>query len=279
MQRPSWLDKKINVRLNSRLENILKDAGLNTICQEAFCPNISECFSKGVATFLILGNVCTRNCSFCAVGRGDAKKLDPHEPKRVAEAVVKLGLKHVVITSVTRDDLTDGGASVFRDTIIEVRKISRHIKIEVLTPDFNGDPKAIKQITGAAPDIFGHNIETVPGLYKEVRPEADYKRSISVLKTVKMLNSAIYTKSGIMLGLGEDEGEVISILRDLRSVGCDFLSIGQYLSPSKNHYHVKEYIIPEKFDFYKTKAYELGFKYVESSPYTRSSYLAGNYLS
>ncbi|NQT90184.1 MAG: lipoyl synthase [Candidatus Omnitrophica bacterium] len=277
-KKPKWLDKKISLKDCSKMQGMLKGLGLNTVCQEASCPNISECFSRGEATFMILGRVCTRNCTFCNVGDGKPVALDPQEPARVAEAVKQLGLSHVVITSVTRDDLPDGGAGVFKDVISRLRK--EPLTIEVLIPDFKASPGALEEIVEAAPDIIGHNIETVPRLYKDVRPQADYSISIEVLGRIKELaGSRIFTKSGLMLGLGETRDEVLEVLSDLRGVGCDFLSLGQYLAPSRSHYPVYEYINPERFSFYKSQADKRGFLHVASAPYVRSSYLAAEYLN
>lgn len=278
MRRPEWLKKSIDFKRCRELDSLFIDLGLKTVCREAFCPNMSECFSEGVATFLILGNKCTRGCSFCAVGKGVPEPPDPGEPRRIAEAVLRLGLKHVVITSVTRDDLPDGGATAFIDNIHTLRKAKRDINIEVLTPDFKGNIDSVKKIINARPDIFAHNIETVQGLYSTVRRGSDYKISLAVLEAAKKIGGEIYTKSGIMLGLGETEGEVLSVFRDLNNIGCDFLSIGQYLSPGPGHHPVKEYIRPEKFAYYKEEAESAGFRFVESSPYTRSSYMAHKYL-
>lgn len=279
MRKPSWLGKKINLRELKELNNLFKDLNLNTVCLEASCPNISECFSKKTATFLILGNICTRSCKFCGIEKGDPKGfIDENEPSNVAKAVKELNLKHVVITSVTRDDLEDGGAAVFVQTINVIRK-TNDVIIEALIPDFKLDNNAIEKIVKTRPEVIGHNLETVPRLYQETRQGADYVRSLEVLKLIKELDKGIYAKTGLMLGLGEKENEVIEVLKDLRNVNCDFLSLGQYLSPTKNHLPVKEYIEPEKFDYYKKTALELGFSYVASGPYVRSSYMAHKYIS
>ena len=294
-KKPAWLNKKTSLKECYQIDALLNDLGLNTVCQQASCPNISECFSKGAVTFLILGKVCTRGCKFCGVGKGMPSGVDLEEPGRIAEAVKRLSLKHVVITSVTRDDLPDGGAEIFAKTISAIRKKTSKVTIEVLIPDFKLNPVrnfaqedskngisngvnklAIKVVMDAGPEIIGHNIETVPRLYSEVRQGSDYMRSLKVLELAKEFNG--YTKSSIMLGLGEEEEEVLSVFFDLRKVSCDFLSIGQYLAPSSAHSLVKEYIPPEKFFYYKQKALELGFLYVASGPYVRSSYLASEYL-
>lgn len=277
MKKPPWLNKKIDFKKCHTLKVLLKDLKLNTICQEASCPNISECFSRGVATFLILGDVCTRNCGFCGVKKGRPGAIDLEEPEHVAEAARRLNLRHIVITSVTRDDLPDGGAAHFAKTILGIRRKIKNITVEALIPDFKGNRGVIKKIIKAKPDIIGHNIETVPRLYPYVR-QANYLRSIDVLKTIKTLDNHIYTKSGLMLGLGEREEEVLEAFRVLREVNCDFLSLGQYLPPSLKHFPVKEYIQPDRFSFYKRKALELGFLHVASGPYVRSSYLAEEYL-
>lgn len=278
MRKPPWLNKKIDLKACHTLKLLLKDLKLHTICEEAGCPNISECFSKKTATFLILGDICTRNCRFCGVKKGKPCPIDEEEPERVAEAVRRLNLRHVVITSVTRDDLPDGGAGQFAQTIISIKKTMEKITIEVLIPDFKGNRRAIERVIEAGPDVIGHNIETVPRLYPDVRQAADYFRSLEVLKAVKTLSNGIYTKSGLMLGLGEEEGEVLEVFKALRGADCDFLSLGQYLPPSLKAYPVKEYLHPDKFDYYKEKALSLGFLYVASGPYVRSSYLAEEYL-
>jgi lipoic acid synthetase len=290
-RKPSWLNKKIDLAHCREVGALISDLKLNTVCHKALCPNIGECFVKKHATFLILGNLCTRGCKFCGVTKKTPLAVDLREPERVAEAASRLGLRHIVITSVTRDDLPDGGAEVFARTVLAIRNSngdrSGHVeytrqtcplKIELLIPDLQGDAAALKTITDSKPDIIGHNIETVPSLYKEVRLGASYERSLGVIKAIKKLAPEIYSKSGIMLGLGEREEEVLRVFKDLRSVGCDFISIGQYLRPSKEHYPVKEYIDPEKFEYYKEKALEAGFKFCASGPYVRSSYLASEYL-
>ena len=277
--KPSWLDKKISLKDCSQMKNLLRSLALNTVCEEAACSNISECFVKGVATFMILGNNCTRGCKFCNVKKGKPSFLDVSEPDRVGEAVKRLQLSHVVVTSVTRDDLEDGGAGHFVNTIKSVRRKSSGTTIEVLIPDFKADVSAISEVVNAAPDIINHNVETVPRLYPEIRPEADYKRSLEVLRIAKdIAKGEIYTKSGIMLGLGETKEEVLEVLHDLRGVGCELLSIGQYLAPSKSHYPVKDYIEPKLFRHYKEKAEEFGFWFAASAPYVRSSYQANEYI-
>jgi len=252
-------------------KKILRNHGVSTVCEEARCPNQGRCFSNSTATFMILGDRCTRNCAFCAVDSSLPLPLDPEEPERVAEAAIELGLKFVVITSVTRDDLTDGGAAQFVKSIKAVRNRNKSIKIELLTPDFNGDYEALRSVLDAYPDVFNHNVETVPRLYSTVRQKADYTRSINVLKFAGDNYSRIKTKSGIMLGLGEKRPEVLDVMQDLRGAGCDFLTIGQYLRPRRTNIPVVEYIKPEVFTEYKTIGLEMGFEAVASSPLTRSS--------
>lgn len=278
IERPAWVNKKIRLGDCSEVKEKLSRLGLHTVCEEALCPNIGECFAKAQATFLILGKVCTRQCKFCGVKRGSPEAVDPDEPKRVAEGARRLALKHVVITSVTRDDLTDGGAQAFIDTVAALRALDRKITIELLTPDFDLNKDAIRKVTAAKPDIFAHNIETVPRLYTEARKGASYDRSLEVLSYIKECDAAMRTKSGIMLGLGECEDEVLATLRDIAATGCEFLSIGQYLAPSREHLAVKEYVTPERFDYYKEKAMAAGFKHVMSGPYVRSSYSAAEYM-
>lgn len=273
--KPEWL--KIKFRDNEKrieMEKILKRLSLITVCREAGCPNIIECFSKKTATFMILGSICTRKCTFCNVKKGRASDVDINEPENVAKAVRELNLNHVVITSVTRDDLEDGGAGQFTNVINEVKKVNKNIIIEILIPDFNGDKNSLIKVIKAKPEIINHNIETVPRLYQTVRPLADYKRSLDLLKDVKSMDDSIWTKSGLMLGLGEKEEEVIESLKDLRKALCDLLTIGQYLSPTKEHHPVIEYIHPDIFTKYKEIGLDLGFKYVASAPLVRSSYNA-----
>ncbi len=275
-KKPDWLRKR--VKFNKQVQktrNILSSLDLHSVCENAQCPNMGECFAKETATFMIMGNICTRNCSFCAVASGEPGSLDDKEPEHLAQAVKKLGLKHVVITSVTRDDLKDGGASHFSKTIKEIKKMIRsQIIIEVLTPDFQMKENALKKVINTGPDIFNHNLETVPRLYSQVRPEADYGRSLKVLNFVKQNSEEIYTKSGIMLGLGEKEAEVVRVMEDLREVDCDILTIGQYLQPGFEHIPVKEYIKPKVFAKYEKTGKDLGFKFIAAGPYVRSSYQA-----
>jgi len=276
--KPAWLNKKINLGSCSAMKESLRNLGVETVCEQAMCPNIGECFARNEATFLILGKNCTRRCSFCNINNSTPEAPDLDEPKRVAQAVKMLGLKHVVITSVTRDDMIDGGAGIFAQTIQRIRAESPDVGIEVLVPDFKLSLSALKTVVDAKPDIIAHNLETVPSLYKIVRQGGNYPRSLSLLRLSKDLFPNFKTKSGLMLGVGEKQNEVLSTMKDLRSVKCDFLSIGQYLAPSNEHHPVKKYISPEKFDFYKEEGRKMGFLHIQSGPYVRSSYLAGDYL-
>jgi lipoic acid synthetase len=275
-RKPEWLRKRANPGDQSGMRQLLGELRLNTVCQQALCPNISECFSCGQATFLILGRNCTRLCSFCNVEKTAPLPVDEGESGRVAEAVFRLKLSHVVITSPTRDDLPDGGASVYAATVAAIRAASPATRIELLIPDMQGNRDSLAVVTASCPDIIGHNVETVPCLY-HIRNGADYKRSLEVLKICRELAPEIKTKSGIMLGMGEAENDVLEVLRDLRGVDCDYLSIGQYLAPSRDHFPVQEYIPPEKFDELRRAALKRGFSHVESGPYVRSSYHAGKY--
>ncbi len=276
-RKPEWLKiRTLGGKNRTQVEKLLGNLALHTVCKEAACPNIMECFSRKTATFMILGNICTRNCTFCNVEKGMASGIDDKEPEKIAEAAGVLGLKHVVITSVTRDDLPDGGAGHFASVIEKVRSSCDGITIEVLIPDFKGDEAALDTVVSAAPNIINHNIETVSRLYPEVRPQADYRRSLQLLRNVKDKDSRIYTKSGIMAGLGEKPEEVTEVFRDLREYGCDILTIGQYIAPSLNHHPVVEYVTPGMFEEYKTSAYGLGFSHVTSGPLVRSSYHADN---
>jgi lipoyl synthase len=280
MRKPEWLKVKIQGGPDKiEVEKLMNRLSLHTVCREAMCPNLMECFGKKTATFLILGRVCTRNCAFCNIEKGVVENPDPGEPARIADAVRQLDLKHVVITSVTRDDLADGGSGLFAETVGLVRSVKKDMVIEVLIPDFGGSEDSLKAVISARPDIINHNVETVPSLYATVRPQAVYSRSLDLLKSVKGIDGGIFTKSGIMLGLGETREEVIGVLEDLRECGCDFLTIGQYLAPSKKHLPVAEYIRPETFQEYGTVATTMGFKSVASSPFVRSSYNAADFFS
>ena len=279
LAKPEWMKiRSQTIENNVMVEGLLKNRGLNTVCEQANCPNINECFSKKTVTFMILGNVCTRNCTFCTVPKGTPQIVSEDEPALIAQSVLELNLKHVVITSVTRDDLPDGGAEHFAKVINAVRNSAENVTIEVLIPDFEGKLFALEKVVNAKPDVINHNIETVPNLYSAVRPMAIYKRSIELLYNVKKLDSSISTKSGIMVGLGETQQEMLEVFKDLREALCDFLTIGQYLAPSKNHYPVAQYIHPDVFEKYKQIAYSMGFSHVESGPFVRSSYHAGEAL-
>jgi lipoyl synthase len=276
LRKPEWLQKKINPSAHGEVEALLKELRLNTVCQQARCPNITECFRQRQATFLILGRICTRLCSFCNVSKETPLAVDPGEPANVAEAVCRLGLSHVVITSPTRDDLPDGGASVYVETVQRIRTAAPQTKVELLIPDLMGNRAALAEVVAARPDILGHNIETVPRLYG-IRSGADYNRSMDLLAQAHRLDPLMKTKSGLMLGLGEEESELFAVLGDLRKVGCDYLSLGQYLAPSRLHYPVQRYVEPELFERYRIRALAMGFTHVESGPYVRSSYHADQY--
>jgi lipoic acid synthetase len=275
-RKPEWLQKRISPAAHAEMERLLGDLHLHTVCQEAMCPNISECFRERQATFLIMGRRCTRLCTFCNVAKETPLPLDPGEPGRVAAAVARLGLSHVVITSPTRDDLPDGGAGHYAATVTALREAAPRTTVELLIPDFQGCETSLATVVAAGPDILGHNVETVPRLYG-IRSGADYGRSLALLATARRLAPALATKSGLMLGLGETEVEVLTVLRDLADVGCTYLSIGQYLAPSRSHFPVQEYLPPERFDRYREVALALGFLHVESGPYVRSSYHAAQY--
>lgn len=275
-RKPDWL--KVKVRSGQgreRVEEILGRLSLHTVCEEANCPNLMECFCRKTATFMILGKVCTRNCTFCNVIKGNTENVDHGEPLHIAEAVRELELKHVVITSVTRDDLPDGGAGHFARVIGEIKQMDSNVTVEVLIPDFNGDKSALSKVVEAGPEIINHNVETVHRLYPEVRPMASYQRSLELLNNIKQMNDGILTKSGIMVGLGEKKEEVIEVFEDLRSSGCSILTVGQYIAPSKKHHPVVEYIHPDIFEEYKRIGLEMGFRFVASAPLVRSSYHAG----
>ncbi|MFC1950154.1 lipoyl synthase [Chloroflexota bacterium] len=272
---PSWFKQKaIDPKTMLPMKGLLDGLNLHTICENAICPNIGECFSRKTATFLILGDVCTRRCTFCAVKKGLPTSLDEKEPQHLLEAVKKLNLSYIVITSVTRDDLLDGGASQFVKTINLLRENRMGVIIEVLIPDFFGSNEAIKAVVVARPHVINHNVETVSRLYPQVRPEADYSRSMELLSTVKTLNSGIVTKSGLMLGLGEIKEEVIELMEDLREASCDLLTIGQYLQPSSDHHPIARFVPPEEFSEYKNIGSDMGFTEVASAPLVRSSFKA-----
>ena len=275
--KPQWLRKRISITTNKELETMFLESRVNTVCQEAMCPNISECFSQKNATFLILGTICTRTCSFCAVSKGKPVMPDSNEPQNVALTVQQLGLKHVVITSPTRDDLSDGGAEHFCKTVDAIKAMDDSIVVELLIPDMRENTEVLEMIAHSGAEIIGHNLESVPRLYS-VRKGSDYKRSLRVLELLLSLNPSIKTKSGIMLGFGERDEEVEILMQDLLDVGCKYLSIGQYLSPSSHHTPVVEYVKPERFEYLRKLGMDMGFKYIKSSPYTRSSYMAHEYL-
>ena len=272
-QRPAWL--KVKLPLGERFSNLkglIDGHRLHTVCEEARCPNMGECWNAGTATFMILGDICTRSCGFCAVKTGRPVGLDLEEPFRVAEAIRVMNVKHAVITSVNRDEIPDGGAAVFAETIRQARLINPSIKIEVLIPDFRGVEWALDLVMRAAPDILNHNTETVPRLYPRVRPQAKYDRSLELLRRAK--GGGMTTKSGLMLGFGEEMEEVRAVIRDLRDVACDILTLGQYLQPTRNHLPVHRFVAPEEFLSLKTEGLAMGFKHVESGPLVRSSYHA-----
>jgi lipoyl synthase len=274
--KPQWLKVKApNGKVFEETLNTVKLYKLHTVCEEAACPNIGECWNKRHATVMILGSVCTRACAFCNVATGTPEKLDPHEPANLAKALTRLNLNHVVITSVDRDDLSDGGARQFIECIKEIRKVNHQTTIEVLTPDFLNKKGAFEAIATTGPDVYNHNIETVPRLYAKIRPRARYFHSLYLLKTVKQINPKIFTKSGLMVGLGETKAEIFQAMDDLRSAEVDFITIGQYLQPTAKHAKLDRYVTPEEFDHYKYVAYSKGFLMVASSPLTRSSYHAG----
>jgi len=273
--KPAWLRKRLPTGLAyENVRAMIKQGALHTVCQEAKCPNQWECFSHKTATFLILGDRCTRTCGFCAVAHGPDGSVDHEEPSRVADAAAALELKYVVVTSVTRDDLPDGGAAVFADTITQLRRRIQDVKVEVLVPDFAGSQPALEKVLAARPDVLNHNLETVSRLYPVVRPEAVYARSLKLLKTAARLAPSNPTKSGLVLGLGETEDEIARVLSDLLTVGCKMLTLGQYLQPTEAHLPVQDYIDPEQFDRWKQKALDAGFEQVASGPFVRSSYQA-----
>lgn len=273
---PQWLKRPLPAgKTFCHTDEVLSELGLETICTNANCPNRGQCWNRGTATVLILGNVCTRGCKFCSVAKGKPQPPDPDEPAKIAEMAKRMNLRYLVMTSVDRDDLPDGGAGHFRDCINKVREQCREIRFEILTPDFKGcQAKALEILKESLPFVFAHNIETVPSLYPVARKGGDYKLSLNLLKMAKEIYDNVQTKSSIMLGLGETDEEVEQLLRDLREVGCDRITIGQYLRPSKESLEVVEYIEPEKFDLWKQKCIESGFRWVISSPFARSSYLA-----
>ena len=277
LRKPEWIRVKApNSPKYHETRKLIRDHRLNTVCEEAACPNIGECWAQRHATVMILGSVCTRACAFCNVATGLPDKLDPHEPERVGAAAASLGLKHIVITSVDRDDLDDGGADHFARTIRAIHESSPDTTVEVLTPDFLRKHGAIDVVVEARPDVFNHNLETVPRLYPEIRPGARYFASLRLLDQVKQLDPSMFTKSGIMVGLGEDRGEIHQVMDDLRAADVDFLTIGQYLQPTPKHAPIDRFVTPDEFDAYEQSARGKGFLMVAASPLTRSSYHAGD---
>ncbi len=276
LRKPNWIRiKHPSGGKVDKLKKTLRNQKLFTVCEEAQCPNLSECFNHGTATFMIMGQICTRRCPFCDVAHGKPKPLDIAEPQHLAQTIEKMALKYVVITSVDRDDLRDGGAEHFKQCINQIRQTTPQVKIEILTPDFRGRvDKALEAFKLSAPDVFNHNLETVPSLYPKVRPGADYQSSLDLLQDFKWQHPQVITKSGLMLGVGETKQQVINVLSDLRAHNVDMLTLGQYLQPSKHHLAVEEYITPEQFNEYKSIATDLGFSQVASGPMVRSSYHA-----
>ena len=278
LRKPEWIRVKMQGgTVSNKVNSLISDLSLNTVCNEANCPNRMECYERGTATFMILGRNCTRNCTFCNVTREMPDKVNPDEPENVAKAVAKLGLRHAVITSVTRDDLEDQGANQFARVVEEIRKTTPKVTVELLIPDMQGTKELIDIILDSEPNILNHNVETVPELYDEVRPMAIFERSIELLDYVKRTRPEMKTKSGMMLGLGETKEQVIDVFKRLREVDCDMLTLGQYLQPTTAHIPVVEYITPEQFDEYKEIALSMGFKRVASSPLVRSSYYAEDF--
>ncbi|NKB21934.1 MAG: lipoyl synthase [Alphaproteobacteria bacterium] len=274
-RKPDWIRVKApNSEEYFRTKGLMRELSLNTVCEEAACPNIGECWSQRHATMMILGSVCTRACAFCNVATGKPNRLDPHEPEHVAEAVSKLGLRHIVITSVDRDDLDDGGAAHFAEVINKIREVAPDTTIEILTPDFLRKDGALEVVVDARPDVFNHNLETVPRLYPSVRPGAKYFHSLNLLRQVKEVDPTIFTKSGLMVGLGENLEEVVQVMDDMRSADIDFLTIGQYLQPTPKHHPIDRFITPNEFEDLKSHAIAKGFLLVSATPLTRSSYHA-----
>jgi lipoic acid synthetase len=274
-RRPEWLKSGVlEPAILNRATKLTRDLKLHTVCESARCPNRTRCFAEGTATFMILGNICTRNCTFCAVKHGKPRAPDPQEPDHIVQAVDRLGLRYVVITSVTRDDLPDGGSSQFAQTIRAIHEYDPSIAAEVLIPDFQGSTSSLQTVVDASPAVLNHNVETVPRLYSEVRPQAEYGRSLDLLRQAKLLDGSLLTKSGLMLGLGESRGEVVEVMADLRQAGGDLLTIGQYLQPSLEHHKLVRYVRPEEFEEYQTTGEKLGFASVMSGPLVRSSFHA-----
>ncbi len=281
---PDWIKVRAPVSPEyMRTRALLAEMRLHTVCQEACCPNIGECFSHRTATFMLMGDVCTRNCPYCAVAHGKVRPLDPEEPRRVAEAAARLKLQHVVVTSVNRDDLPDGGAAHFAATAREIKSATPSARVEVLVPDFRGSQQSVETVVESPVDIYNHNVETVPRLYRTARPGGHYELSLGVLKhareTARALGRPLLTKTGIMLGLGEENDELVRVMRDLRGVECDILTLGQYLRPSKEHLPVMRYVAPQEFAELRAEALRLGFRHVESAPLVRSSYHAWEHVN
>jgi lipoic acid synthetase len=280
LDRPEWLTLSApDEQALNRMKHLLERGHLHTVCESADCPNIGECFANQTCTFMILGNTCTRNCRFCAVTHGRPEQVNPDEPQAVALTASQLGLRHVVVTSVTRDDLADGGAGQFAATIKAVRQVLPETTVEVLIPDFRGQGDALLQVMEAGPEVVNHNVETVPRLYRTVRPQAIYSRSIELLARVHNYGKGLLAKSGLMLGLGETVDEVVQVMEDLREAGCDIVTLGQYLSPSAHHHPVIEFIHPDIFQMLEDTGYKMGFLQVSAGPLVRSSYHAGEVFS
>ena len=273
-ERAPWLIRRIPAGGVEQVQGLIDDLNLHTVCRSASCPNMGECFHAGTATFLILGGICTRGCRFCAVPKGDPPPVDKAEAENVAIAVERMGLKHAVVTSVTRDDLPDGGAEQFAACIRNIRAKTEKVTVEVLTPDFAGNRQSLLIVLAERPDVFNHNVETVPRLYEQVRPRADYQQSLAVLRQAAEFGIP-WVKSGLMLGLGETEAEVLAVLADLRQAGANALTVGQYLRPTRDHLPVVDYIHPDRFAFLAEQAKQIGFGHVASGPLVRSSYHAG----
>ncbi|MEW6126811.1 MAG: lipoyl synthase [Acidobacteriota bacterium] len=280
--RPEWLKVKINTNDSFQIiGQMMNDLSLHTVCQEAHCPNIFECWSEGTATFMIMGDVCTRHCGFCAVTKGKPQPLDTNEPRHVGEAVQRMRVRHAVVTSVNRDELPDGGAMHFAETIRWIRRLNPGTRIEVLIPDFCGNEDALNLILEARPEVLNHNTETVPRLYKRVRPDANFAQSMEVLSRAHLRKSQfpLLTKTGLMVGLGESVDELLETFREISKTGCDILTVGQYLAPTPKYIPIEKYYAPEEFDFLRDAALKMGFRYVESGPLVRSSYHAGRHTS
>lgn len=280
LKKPEWIKKQLfNNSREDDIKQLINKSGLHTVCQEAKCPNIGECFSKKTATFLLLGNICTRNCKFCNISTEKGSlPLDMKEPERIANAVKEMDLRYVVLTSVTRDDLSDGGASIFLETIRRIKSVNKEILIEVLVPDFKGDEQIISSIINSDITVFNHNLETIARLYPEVREMANYQLSLKVLEFAKRNNKKVIVKTGIMVGLGEEKAEVVELMHDFKRINGDMLTIGQYLPPGKKFYPVQKYVDLEDFDYYKMYAERIGISKIVSGPFVRSSYLAESYV-